>query len=77
MAKHKNQRIIKNLSEGPYQTKVRQNSFTRAIQEIQQEEQIGKGKRVIKKSRINKQDKNQEDEKIKKLLKKLKGKTSY
>ena len=76
MAKHKNQKVIKNLSEGPYQTKVRQNSFTKAIQEIHQEEQVNK-KENIRRPRKNKNNGNQKEENIRKLLKKLKGKTSY
>ena len=76
MAKHKNQKVIKNLSEGPYRTKVRQNSFTRAIQEIQQEERVNK-KENIRRPRKNKNNGNQKEENIRKLLRKLKGKTSY
>ena len=62
-----NKKVIENL--GPYQKKAKQNEFSKAIQEMSKE-QIKK-KRRIKKTNMSQQ----KEEDIKRLLRKLKGKT--
>ena len=62
-----NQKVVENI--GSYQKKTKQNEFSKAIQEISKE-QNKKKKRIRK---INKGK--QKEENIKKILRKLKGKT--
>ena len=59
--------VVENI--GPYQITAKQNEFTKAIQEMSKE-QIKKKKR-IKKTNMRQQ----KEENIKRLLRKLKGKT--
>ena len=60
--------VVENI--GPYQITAKQNEFTKAIQEMSKE-QIKK-KRRIKKTNMSQQ----KEEDIKRLLRKLKGKTN-
>ena len=62
-----NERVVENM--GPYQKKAKQNEFSKTIQEMSKE-QIKKKKR-IKKTNMRQQ----KEENIKRLLRKLKGKT--
>ena len=62
-----NERVVENME--PYQKKAKQNEFSKAIQEMSKE-QIKKKKR-IKKTNMRQQ----KEENIKRLLRKLKGKT--
>jgi len=62
-----NKRFVENI--GSYQKKAKQNEFSKAIQEMSKE-QIKKKKR-IKKTNMRQQ----KEENIKRLLRKLKGKT--
>ena len=62
-----NKKIVENI--GSYQKKAKQNEFSKAIQEMSKE-QIKKKKR-IKKTNMRQQ----KEENIKRLLRKLKGKT--
>jgi hypothetical protein len=73
MPKYYNRKVTEDLS---FHVKiVKQNVFTKAIQEIQQEKVCKKKK--IRKSRKRKNDENQKEKDIKRLLRKLKGRTSY
>ena len=62
-----NRKVVENI--GTYQKMTKQNEFSKAIQEISKE-QIKKKKR-IKKTNMRQQ----KEENIKRLLRKLKGKT--
>jgi hypothetical protein len=73
MPKYFNRKANENL--GPYMKVVKQDVFTKAIQEIRQEKAYKKKK--IRKPRRRQNDVNQKEKDTKKLLRKLKGKTSY
>ena len=62
-----NKKVIEDM--GPYQKKAKQNEFSKAIQEMSKEQ--FKKKKRIKRTNVRQQ----KEENIKRLLKKLKGKT--
>jgi len=62
-----NKKVIEDM--GPYQKKAKQNEFSKAIQEMSKEQ--FKKKKRIKRTNMGQQ----KEENIKRLLRKLKGKT--
>ena len=62
-----NKKVIEDM--GPYQKKAKQNEFSKAIQEMSKEQ--FKKKKRIKRTNMRQQ----KEENIKRLLRKLKGKT--